>query len=157
MPDEHPILGDIGKRLAERLSTAPEMQKAREAARRAAQSAAARRNLEMSGMRMPEVLPPEDVQKAIAHLSEQQKKSEEKAEAELLQAGIRWIENKWGDQPCPYCQHVEWQVGTPLEINLSGEEFMSPAFPVMCGNCGHTTLVNAIRAGLLPEPGEEEE
>jgi hypothetical protein len=32
---------------------------------------------------------------------------------------------------------------------------MSPAFPVMCGNCGHTTFVNAIRAGLLPESDDE--
>jgi len=33
---------------------------------------------------------------------------------------------------------------------------MSPAFPVMCGNCGHTTFVNAIRAGLLAEDGNDE-
>ncbi len=87
----------------------------------------------------------------------QQKKEEEESEAQRLQAGIRWIEEKWGEQPCPYCEHVEWQVGTPLEISLAGEEVMSPAFPVMCGNCGHTTFVNAIRAGLNPESDERKE
>jgi hypothetical protein len=78
------------------------------------------------------------------------------AEEERLQAAIRWIEDKWGDQACPYCEQVEWQVGTPAEISLSAGEVMSPTFPVMCGNCGHTTFVNAIKAGLLSEPEGEE-
>jgi hypothetical protein len=155
MPED-PMLSDAARRLAERLSKTPEMQQASEAAKRAVESAAARYTLEEAGKRMRAALPPEDLRQAIARLSVQQKQSEERAETELLQAGIRWIESKWGDQPCPYCKHVEWQVGTPLEINLSEGEFMSPAFPVMCGNCGHTTFVNAIRAGLLPESEDEE-
>jgi hypothetical protein len=81
---------------------------------------------------------------------------QKRREADRLQTAIRWIETKWGDQPCPYCQQTEWQVGTPAEIALAGDEVMSPAFPVMCGNCGHTTFVNAIRAGLLSEPEGEE-
>lgn len=92
---------------------------------------------------------------AAARVFEQSE--QKRLESERLQAAIRWIEDKWGDQPCPYCQHTEWQVGTPLEISLSEGDVMSPAFPVMCGNCGHTTFVNAIKADLVSEPDEGEE
>jgi hypothetical protein len=75
-----------------------------------------------------------------------------------VENAIAWVREKWGERPCPYCQHLEWQVGTPLEIPLASGEVMSPTmsptFPVMCGNCGNTVLVNAILAGLVPEPRE---
>jgi len=99
---------------------------------------------------------PENVRQALAQIIERERVAAEGTESQILQAAIKWIEEKWGDQECPYCQQVEWQVGTPLEITASNGEVMSPAFPVMCGNCGHTTLVNAIKAGLLPEPGEDQ-
>lgn len=86
----------------------------------------------------------------------QEREREEAVNEERLGAAIQWIESKWGEQSCPYCQHVAWQVGTPLEITVAEGEVMSPAFPVMCGNCGHTTFVNAIKAGLLSEPENEE-
>ncbi len=98
----------------------------------------------------------EDLGKVIAaRLLEQQQQKQQ--DADRLQAAIHWIEDKWGSQPCPYCRQIEWQVGTPAEIALAGGEVMSPSFPVMCGNCGHTTFVNAIRAGLVPEPDEDKE
>jgi RNase P subunit RPR2 len=87
----------------------------------------------------------------------EERERREAVDAKRLDAAIQWIESKWGEQACPYCQHVEWQVGTPLEITVAEGEVMSPAFPVMCGNCGHTTFVNAIKAGLLSEPDEAEE
>lgn len=89
-------------------------------------------------------------------LQKELQEESEKREQQHLEGAIRWLQDKWGDQACPYCQHVEWQVGTPLEISALNGEVMSPAFPVMCGNCGHTTFVNAIRAGLLAEDGNDE-
>ncbi len=71
--------------------------------------------------------------------------------ATLLRAAIDWLEQKWGDRSCPYCGETAWQVGTPLQLQLFPDEVMSPAFPVMCGNCGHTTFVNAVLAGIVPE------
>jgi hypothetical protein len=100
---------------------------------------------------------PANVRQALAQIIERERAAIEGIESQILQAAIAWIEEKWGDQQCPYCQHVEWQVGTPLEITASNGEVMSPAFPVMCGNCGHTTFVNAIKAGLSPETGEGQE
>jgi hypothetical protein len=86
---------------------------------------------------------------------EEQEQERQRIESELIDRAISFLQNKWGERPCPYCEHVEWQVAGPIELSVSGDEAMSPAFPVMCGNCGHTTFVNAIRAGLLPEPEEE--
>ncbi len=92
---------------------------------------------------------------ALLRLAEEHQEIEAQQVDDFLDQAVRWLENKWGSQPCPYCQHIEWQVGTPLEISVGAEETMSPAFPVMCGNCGQTTLVNAIRAGLIPDLGGE--
>src|SRR5439155_8890232 len=64
-----------------------------------------------------------------------------------VRIAIHWLREKWKHPNCPYCEAADSQVGTPLEVRLSGDEVMSPAFPVMCGNCGHTTFVNAVLAG----------
>jgi hypothetical protein len=69
----------------------------------------------------------------------------------VADAAIDWLRKKWGDHACPYCDHVQWEVGSTLSVRLETGETMSPAVPVMCGNCGQTTLVNAIRAGIVPE------
>lgn len=69
---------------------------------------------------------------------------------ENIHRAIEWLSQKWGSRPCPYCGDFAWQVGTPLEIRLADDELMSPAFPVMCGNCGNTVLINAVVAGLVP-------
>jgi len=89
-------------------------------------------------------------------LDQERQKEAQRQEQELLEEAIRWVESKWGSQPCPYCQQVKWQVGTPLELSALNGEVMSPAFPVMCGNCGHTTFVNAIKAGLLSDEESQE-
>jgi hypothetical protein len=49
---------------------------------------------------------------------------------------------------------MAWSIGTPFEISLENGEALSPHFPVMCDNCGNTVFINAILAGLLPEPEE---
>lgn len=89
---------------------------------------------------------------ALARILREQQRRELLENPALLDQAVQWLQEKWGNRPCPYCGHIEWEVGTPLEIGLSGGEAMSPTFPVMCGNCGQTAFVNAILAGLLPEP-----
>jgi hypothetical protein len=78
-------------------------------------------------------------------------------ESELADRAILWLREKWGDRECPYCDHVEWEVGTPVELSTLAGDGVTPAFPVMCSNCGHTTFINAVRAGLVPEPEDESE
>jgi hypothetical protein len=92
------------------------------------------------------------VAEALRALIEKKRERDAERDHELLEAAIEWLKDRWGSQPCPYCQQTEWQVGTPLEIAVGKDGAMSPAFPVMCGNCGHTTFVNAVVSGLLPEP-----
>jgi hypothetical protein len=80
------------------------------------------------------------------------RRQEIKREQADLEAAIEWLREKWGDHRCPYCDHLEWQVGTPAEIQTFSTAGLSPTFPVMCGNCGQTVFVNAILAGLRSEP-----
>jgi hypothetical protein len=83
-------------------------------------------------------------------LTDRLRQTEREAQARHrdLQAAIAWLADKWRDTRCPYCHEMDWRVGTPLEVQLFPDEVMSPSFPVMCGNCGHTTLVNAVVAEL---------
>jgi hypothetical protein len=70
----------------------------------------------------------------------------------LLESAIVWLQTNWGvDRRCPYCDRIQWEVGTPVALRTVGGEPITPSFPVMCGNCGQTTFINAVRAGLLPE------
>jgi hypothetical protein len=76
-------------------------------------------------------------------------------QAAFIEAAVIWLEKQWGPQRrCPYCESNNWSVGTPFEVSLESGEALSPHFPVMCDNCGNTVFVNAIVAGLLPEPEE---
>jgi hypothetical protein len=81
--------------------------------------------------------------------------SEDQRQALIAQA-VAWLDEKWMPGACPYCHHIEWDVGTPLNLVASDGTSMTPMFPVMCVNCGNTTFINAIRAGLFPEPEPEE-
>jgi hypothetical protein len=72
----------------------------------------------------------------------------------LISEEARWLSKNWGSRPCPYCENTSWQLGTPVELlDLSGVP-MHPSFPVMCSQCGNTVFINAIKAGLWPEPDE---
>jgi hypothetical protein len=80
---------------------------------------------------------------------------EKSSEAAIAEA-IAWLERKWGEHPCPYCGARSWAVGEPVRILAAfpisfGKGGLTPAFTVMCGNCGHTNLINAIVAGIVPE------
>lgn len=75
---------------------------------------------------------------------------------QFVEAAINWVAEKWPvPRECPYCSNTEWEVGTPLEIQTAQDESLTPHFPVMCSNCGNTVFINAVRAGLVPEPDEE--
>jgi RNase P subunit RPR2 len=81
-----------------------------------------------------------------------QRRAELAAHQQISKA-IEWVEERWGaSRSCPYCDHDQWEISTPVEIPLRSGEAMSPAIPVMCSNCGHTVFINAIRAGLYPDP-----
>jgi RNase P subunit RPR2 len=103
----------------------------------------------------------EGLARYLANRAAEREREQEEADAreridqELIDQAIIWLQNKWGEIECPYCKHIEWQVSPPMALSVSGDQAMSPAFPVMCGNCGHTTFINAIRAGLFPESEEE--
>jgi len=73
----------------------------------------------------------------------------------FLNAAIDWVEATWGETACPYCGNRYWEVGSPFVLETASRDELTPHFPVMCSNCGNTVLVNAFRAGLLPEPDEE--
>jgi RNase P subunit RPR2 len=91
------------------------------------------------------------VEAEIKRILADQRGSRADAKAAFIELAILWLQRKWGEQACPYCHEADWQVGTPLEVRILPAEVMSPAFPVMCGNCGHTTFVNARLSGVLPE------
>src|SRR4051794_9450387 len=101
---------------------------------------------------------------ALAHAIRQAQQREQWREfletpegrADFVQGAIAWIVEKWPvPRECPHCHTTEWEVGTPFELRTGGDASLTPHFPVMCSNCGNTVLINAVRAGLVPEPEEE--
>ncbi|HTX32879.1 MAG TPA: hypothetical protein VMD09_15955 [Solirubrobacteraceae bacterium] len=65
--------------------------------------------------------------------------------------GIQWIAQKWGtNQPCPYCQNPQWEVGLPVQFLVEpfqAEKLASklaPLHQVTCTNCGNTVFVRAF-------------
>ena len=91
--------------------------------------------------------------RGLQHLIETQQEAQAEEDRQMS-AAIEWLQEKWGERPCPYCDHVDWHVGTPLDLQVYPDQMMSPSFPVMCGNCGQTALVNALVAGVLVPPPE---
>jgi hypothetical protein len=68
---------------------------------------------------------------------------------------VAWLNEKWGNhRACPYCTNDVWQVDStlvriqPIHSRVAGLAYV--AFMVICDNCGHTVLVNAVAAGLVP-------
>ena len=82
------------------------------------------------------------------------------------QKAIAHLQDKWGSRPCPMCGKGPWNVQTSTyqltEYNEEGFVVggpVIPVLPVVCRNCGHTVLVNAIVAGVVTPsvpPGKEE-
>lgn len=73
-----------------------------------------------------------------------------------IDLAVHWLEEKWGpDRNCPYCDTAAWSVSRPFNLLLESRETLAPHFSVLCTNCGHTVLVNAVLAGLFGDPAEE--
>src|SRR2546430_173396 len=94
---------------------------------------------------------------AIARSLMHQPTPQEALTAAQINQAIEWLQKKWGaDRSCPYCGTSSWRVGGPMQILAAfvtpyGKGALSPAFTVMCANCGHTSLVNSIVAGITKE------
>lgn len=79
---------------------------------------------------------------------------------------IEWITSRWANAgKCSVCGVKEWQVGThavalmttvgdTMSMNIGGS-IVYPVVPLMCKNCGNTTLINAFMSGIIkPKAGE---
>jgi hypothetical protein len=77
----------------------------------------------------------------------------EAARKAFVEDAIAYLQRQWGERACPYCGQGPWEIGTPFDFETSAGP-TTTHFPVMCSNCGQTAFVNAVRAGLVPEPPE---
>jgi hypothetical protein len=93
-----------------------------------------------------------DFEEAKAHLEEvQATPPDEREDGELsdalYEASLRWLMFKWGEHGrapfCPYCGERNWAIQPPLEFVTKENPLPSAVFPVICGECGHTTFVTA--------------
>jgi hypothetical protein len=81
----------------------------------------------------------------------------EEVYAALTEASVQWLEEKWGpERTCPYCGALDWVVSRPFNLLLESREALAPHFSVACTNCGNTVLVNAVVAGLVPTPADDD-
>lgn len=79
---------------------------------------------------------------------------------------IEYLQGKWGERKCPMCGGGPWTVqDTTFQLIMFYEGGLAvggpvlPVVPVVCTNCGHTVLVNAIISGVvqqIPAPAREE-
>lgn len=93
----------------------------------------------------------------LAEDSEETREAKELLRDVLVQAGIAWLEEKWGPhRECPYCHVSSWSVSSPLDDLLAGEGSATVHFVVGCENCGNTVYVNALTAGIMPTANEVE-
>jgi hypothetical protein len=73
---------------------------------------------------------------------------------------IQWLRANWGDaRECPFHGPTNWEVGNILVatvgftrggLQVGGSTY--PSFVVICGQCGFTVFVNAIKAGIVKAP-----
>lgn len=76
---------------------------------------------------------------------------------------IAHLQKKWGSKACPMCDKGPWNVQDSTyqfaeynEGSLVVGGPVIPVVPVICGNCGHTILINAIVAGVIQISGVPE-
>lgn len=117
--------------------------------------------IERSRTAMWELVQQQQRQREFAAEASQQNAEIERAKIAirdaLVDAAIAWLEEKWGvGRQCPYCGTSEWDVRSPLDDFLSEQGPISAHFEVSCKNCGNTALIDAFKAGLLPEAHELE-
>lgn len=79
------------------------------------------------------------------------------------QKAIDWIKERGGNRAitCSVCYATSWMVGDNLVapvIFRTGYVLGGPAYPqvmLICKNCGHTMLLNAVMMGLAEKAAEE--
>lgn len=76
------------------------------------------------------------------------------------QALISFIKEKWKSQKCPYCQEDNWNVSDSvfqLTKYANGNMIIGgpvlPVIPIICTNCGNTTMINALISKTI-QPSE---
>lgn len=74
---------------------------------------------------------------------------------------VDYLNGKWtGSQLCPICKVDEWFIPDLIhempEAKHKGKFQFSPLIQIICLNCGHTLLFNAIVAGIYIKEKEEE-
>jgi hypothetical protein len=111
----------------------------------------------------------EERQRVVEERRQKQQEAKEKAEreedelkAERRRRAADAIDAKWqGDQLCPICGTEDWVILDISETRLftgAGKPMADkvyPVVPVMCRNCGHMLLFNALRLGVI-EPQSDE-
>jgi hypothetical protein len=74
------------------------------------------------------------------------------------QTALTWLNIHWQNQACPFHGPTKWEVGQvimTLPYSGGGVSLGGPTYPLLvvtCTQCGHTVLVNAIVAGVVPRP-----
>lgn len=64
-----------------------------------------------------------------------------------------WLDEKWGDNPCPLCKVGAWSISSLAQVpEWASLSQAIPVFPVTCTNCGNTVLISSLIVGLVP-PG----
>lgn len=86
---------------------------------------------------------------------------EDKIDGEKL---IKYLEEKWGrGKHCSMCNESQWIISDKIfelrefkggSLVLGGKTPIFPVIPAICGNCSNTLFINAINAGLLNIPKE---
>ena len=68
-----------------------------------------------------------------------------------------WLNPRWLTKKCPVCSHNNWVIADHLVHGLTysggGVTIGGPLYPLVlliCQNCAHTLVFNAVVMGLVP-------
>jgi predicted nucleic-acid-binding Zn-ribbon protein len=76
-----------------------------------------------------------------------------------------WIEGKWTQESadCPICGRNDWNIGEHVaEMPALGKTMVAakratyPHVALVCLNCGHTLLFNAVVIGIVPRQSQKQ-
>jgi predicted RNA-binding Zn-ribbon protein involved in translation (DUF1610 family) len=79
---------------------------------------------------------------------------------------LKHLNKKWGQKNCPMCGENSWNVSDKIfelrefhngNLVVGKESTIFPVFPVSCNNCGNSIFVNALIAGAIQKPSEQNE
>ena len=91
-------------------------------------------------------------------------KQQAEQQAENLQSIQDWTNKHFKNKKCPNCNNNQWII--PRELlelrpftggSLIVGGTVCPLLTLICDDCGHTLLFNAIVAGLVKKPEKESE